>query len=182
MTRVATWVRWEFSRRIEITPMLRLIIAERFIKGTALVLGGLALAILSGEHVFTEWAEDIQKQLLLTPTRNIIVTLIDNVILRFGGLSVRAEVIIGSAAAAYGALDLFEGVGLVLRRRWAEYLVLVATVAFLPLEVDELIKHATIVKAGAFLLNVVIAAYLIWRKRLFLERAGDLSGESGEAA
>ena len=179
MSGLVRWVRWEFTRRIELTPMVRVIIAERFIKGSALVLGGLALALLSGQHVFTEWAEDVQQQLLLTPTRGFITTLIDNVILKFGGLTVRTEVVIGIAAAAYGALDVVEGTGLVLRRRWAEYLVLVATVAFLPLEVDELIKHATILKLGALLLNIVIAVYLIWRKRLFLERAGSLSGEGG---
>jgi Predicted membrane protein (DUF2127) len=59
-----------------------------------------------------------------------------------------------------------------IRRRWAEYLVLIATAAFLPIEIDELIHRATFFKAGALLVNLAIVAYLIWRKRLFLERPG----------
>ena len=70
----------------------------------------------------------------------------------------------------YGALELFEGMGLIWRRRWAEYLVLVATLAFLPLELDELLHKVTLIKFGALLINIAIAAYLVWRKRLFLER------------
>jgi uncharacterized membrane protein (DUF2068 family) len=72
----------------------------------------------------------------------------------------------------YGALEAFEGYGLLRRRRWAEYLVLLATAAFLPLEVDELIRKPTLFKAGALLVNLLIIVYLIWRKRLFLERPG----------
>ena len=59
-----------------------------------------------------------------------------------------------------------------MRRRWAEYLVLIATSAFLPVEIDELIRHPTPFKGLALAVNIVIVAYLVWRKRLFLERPG----------
>ena len=58
-----------------------------------------------------------------------------------------------------------------LRRRWAEYLVLLATVAFLPLEIDELLRSPSPLKALALAVNLAIAVYLIWRKQLFLARA-----------
>ena len=57
-----------------------------------------------------------------------------------------------------------------MRRRWAEYLVLLATVVFIPVEIEELAARPSAFKALALLVNLLIVAYLIWRKRLFLER------------
>jgi uncharacterized membrane protein (DUF2068 family) len=84
----------------------------------------------------------------------------------------------------YGLLELVEGVGLWRARRWAEYLTVVATAAFLPLEVHELLKTVTITKVGAFAINVLAVIYLVLAKRLFGARGGraaydrELGGES----
>jgi uncharacterized membrane protein (DUF2068 family) len=64
---------------------------------------------------------------------------------------------------AYAGLLTCEGVGLVLRKRWAEYLTIVATTSLLPLEIYENIHHLTIVKLIVFLLNLVIVAYLVYQ-------------------
>jgi uncharacterized membrane protein (DUF2068 family) len=73
---------------------------------------------------------------------------------------------------AYGVLEGVEAVGLWLAKRWAEYLTVVATAAFLPLEVYEMTEHATVTKVGAFLVNVAVVIYLILAKRLFGARGG----------
>jgi uncharacterized membrane protein (DUF2068 family) len=84
----------------------------------------------------------------------------------------------------YGLLELVEGVGLWRARRWAEYLTVVATAAFLPLEVHELLKTVTITKVGAFAINILAVVYLVLAKRLFGARGGraayerELGGES----
>jgi uncharacterized membrane protein (DUF2068 family) len=84
----------------------------------------------------------------------------------------------------YGLLELVEGVGLWLAKRWGEYLTVIATAAFLPYEVSELIKSVTVTKAGAFLINVLAVVYLLLAKRLFGLRGGrkayeaELRGES----
>jgi uncharacterized membrane protein (DUF2068 family) len=84
----------------------------------------------------------------------------------------------------YGLLELVEGVGLWLARRWAEYLTVVATAAFLPLEIHELLKTVTVTKVGAFVINVLAVVYLVLAKRLFGARGGrkayenELGGES----
>ena len=59
---------------------------------------------------------------------------------------------------------------LTLPREAFDYLVLLATAAFIPLEIEELVRRPTIWKALAFVINVAIVAYLIWRKRLFIDR------------
>jgi uncharacterized membrane protein (DUF2068 family) len=73
----------------------------------------------------------------------------------------------GVVVIAYGALEATEMVGLWYARRWAEYLTFVATVLLVPFEVYELTSSVTTLKLATFVINVVIAAYLLWSKRLF---------------
>ena len=61
----------------------------------------------------------------------------------------------------YAALRLLEGFGLVLRRRWAEYLTAAATALFIPLEVYEIVRRFTPLKVGVLAVNVAIVWYLI---------------------
>jgi hypothetical protein len=60
-----------------------------------------------------------------------------------------------------------EAVGLWFSKRWAEYLTFIATIIFIPYEVDELAKGVSALKLVTFLINLAIAVYLIWAKRLF---------------
>ena len=71
----------------------------------------------------------------------------------------------GSIAIAYGILEGIEGYGLWRRRRWAEYLTIVATGLLLIPEVDEIIKRPTGLKVAAFIVNLAIVIYLIIRVR-----------------
>jgi uncharacterized membrane protein (DUF2068 family) len=73
----------------------------------------------------------------------------------------------GAVVVAYGALEATEMVGLWLAKRWAEYLTFVATVILVPFEVYELSSSVSTLKLITFVINVVIAAYLLWSKRLF---------------
>ncbi|MFL6136221.1 MAG: DUF2127 domain-containing protein [Frankiaceae bacterium] len=72
----------------------------------------------------------------------------------------------------YGVLEGVEGVGLWLAKRWAEYLTVIATAAFLPIEVHELLKTVTVTKVAAFVINLAAVAYLVLAKRLFGARGG----------
>jgi uncharacterized membrane protein (DUF2068 family) len=56
-------------------------------------------------------------------------------------------------------------VGLLLRRHWAEYLAVVATASFLPLEVYELIRHVRPTQVVVVAANLAIVLYLIARLR-----------------
>ena len=75
-------------------------------------------------------------------------------------------------AAAYCIVEGVEAVGLWLERRWAEYLTVVATAGFLPLEIRELIDRVSVLRVGALVVNVAILVYLVWAKRLFGARGG----------
>jgi uncharacterized membrane protein (DUF2068 family) len=92
--------------------------------------------------------------------------------------------LVAAGLLAYGLLEGVEGVGLWLAKRWAEYLTVVATAAFLPYEIFELSKSVTVTKLVAFAINVLAVVYLVVAKRLFGVRGGaaayeaDLRGES----
>lgn len=65
----------------------------------------------------------------------------------------------------YAGLLLTEGVGLLLRKRWAEYFTIVTTAGLIPLELYELSKHITIAKIAILIINAAIVAYLVTRVR-----------------
>jgi uncharacterized membrane protein (DUF2068 family) len=77
------------------------------------------------------------------------------------------------AAGVYAVLEAVEAVGLWYAKRWAEYLTFVATVALIPLEVDEMIRKFSSLKLTLFIVNVAIALYLLYAKRLFGLRGGE---------
>ena len=79
--------------------------------------------------------------------------------------------------AAYAVIELIEAVGLWLAKRWGEYFAVVATAAFLPIEIYELTNKATAFKIATFALNVVAVLYLLLSKRLFGLRGGRAAAE-----
>jgi uncharacterized membrane protein (DUF2068 family) len=65
----------------------------------------------------------------------------------------------------YAGLFAAEGVGLLLRKRWAEYFTIVTTSGLLPLEIFELAHHFTVTKLVVLIVNVLIVWYLVARVR-----------------
>jgi uncharacterized membrane protein (DUF2068 family) len=72
---------------------------------------------------------------------------------------------ISAGTFVYAALLLTEGIGLLLRKRWAEYFTVVTTGGLLPLEIYELARHFTLSKVVVLLVNAAIVVYLIRRLR-----------------
>ena len=74
---------------------------------------------------------------------------------------------LAALAAVYAIVSAFEAFGLWYERRWAEYLTVLATAGFLPLELHELMKRVTFVRAFALAVNLAILVYLVVAKHLF---------------
>ena len=73
--------------------------------------------------------------------------------------------LISIATGVYAALFLVEGIGLVLRKRWGEIVTVIITGSFIPLEIYEAVKRASVGKATIIAVNLAIVAYLVWRLR-----------------
>jgi uncharacterized membrane protein (DUF2068 family) len=65
----------------------------------------------------------------------------------------------------YAALLLTEGLGLLLRKRWAEYFTIITTAGLIPLEVYEIARHVTAAKIAVLVVNIAIVVYLVVRVR-----------------
>ncbi len=88
-------------------------------------------------------------------------------------------VLLGWAAFFYAALFAAEGIGLYLRRHWAEYLVVIVTGSLLPLEIYELFLKIALWKFAAVTGNLLIVIYLVHRLLLDSRSRGD-SPDAGD--
>lgn len=68
---------------------------------------------------------------------------------------------ISAAIFAIAALDAIEGTGLVLEKAWAEFVTLILTASFLPLEVVEIIRHDTWIRIALTVINFAVVLYLL---------------------
>jgi uncharacterized membrane protein (DUF2068 family) len=145
------------TRRDRLLPWIA---AERGVRSVLLIAVGIVLVT----HPHTDWASEIThlgQKLGLNPKSNWFQRLIDKV----SKVSPSQGLVFGIAALAYGALEGVESYGLWRRRRWGEWLTVIATsLLFIP-EVWELTKSASLLKVGALLVNIAVVAYLIWRLR-----------------
>jgi len=81
-------------------------------------------------------------------------------------------VLVAVLLLAYALIELVEAVGLWYAKRWAEYLTVVATAAFLPLEIYELTERVSWLKIATLVLNLLAVLYIAVTKRLFGLRGG----------
>ena len=74
--------------------------------------------------------------------------------------------ILCAGAFVYAGLFLTEGTGLLLRKRWGEWVTVFITGSFLPFEIYELIaKKFSVFKLLLLIANAAVVVYLIWRLR-----------------
>jgi len=147
----------DYRRR---AAVLRLIAAFKLIKGLLLVI--LGVATISFRHrdvtaVLGTWVD----QLHLDPGGRLV----HGLLVHAADFHARRLVAIGAGMLVYAALLLTEGFGLLLRRRWAEYLTVLATGLLVPLELYEIARRPTWTRLAVLAVNVVIVWYLVIRLR-----------------
>jgi uncharacterized membrane protein (DUF2068 family) len=79
-----------------------------------------------------------------------------------------------AVTVAYTAVALVEGVGLWMRRTWAEWLTTLFTASLIPFELWELLKRPPghrLPIAATLLVNLIVVAYLVW----FIRRQQNLA-------
>ena len=85
---------------------------------------------------------------------------------RASGIDRAALAEYGDVAGAFGSLSLLQGIGLLLRQEWAEYVCAFSTAVFLPLEAHELIANPHVASVGMLVFNAAVVAYLVRRIRM----------------
>lgn len=79
---------------------------------------------------------------------------------------------------AYGILELIEAFGLWFKKRWGEYVAVIATALFVPLEIHEIVVKVTWLRVAALIINLFAVFYILWTKRLFGVRGGRAAFEA----
>ena len=145
---------------------IKVIIVERVVKSTVLTLLAIGLLVAGKKGWLDNWADFAENQLNLNVGRSIILQLLLRLLVFVGAFN--HLTVLAISAIAYVLLEGTEGVGLAMRRRWAEYLTVIATGILIPYEAYEVVHRATLFKVGALALNLAVVGYLAYRKRLFV--------------
>jgi uncharacterized membrane protein (DUF2068 family) len=142
------------------TATLLLIALFKLIKGILLLAVGIgALKLLHRDVAQTvaHWVDILR----VDPDNRIIHGLLTRV------LSVTPAQLRAASAGTfvYSGLLLTEGLGLLFRKRWAEYFTIITTAGLIPIEVYEISKRVTTAKVAVLFINVAIVGYLVRRVR-----------------
>ena len=135
---------------------LRVIAIYKAVKTVGLILIAIAAFRLNQTQNFerlVRWLEHLS----LTDSNGLRWRLVDGLT----QMGPSKFVAIGMVALAYAVIFGTEGIGLWLRKYWAEWFTVIATGSLIPLELYETVHGFNWLKLGALLTNLAIVAYLV---------------------
>ncbi len=135
---------------------LWLIAAFKLVKGLGLLILGIGVLKLLHTDVAAEVAQWIDI-LRVDPHNHYI----QEALAKLGMIDDRKLKALSVGTFFYSALYLTEGIGLSLRKRWAEYVTIISTASLLPLEIYEIVKHVNAPKIVVLLANIAVLVYLV---------------------
>src|SRR5213082_1347441 len=148
---------------------LKLIALFKIFKGILLFLLGFSLLFLNSRPVWldqiSDWADD---QLLLHHSKYVTFLLYKLQDVLAGGGTLRAT---GILALFYCGVLFTEGIGVYMQKRWAEFLMIFATGALIPLEMRH-VWHRLIFHRAIFapILLLLANCFIVWFLYLVLRR------------
>ena len=156
--------------------ILRVFAIERFLR--AILIGAAAYVVWRFQYSRVSLEQAFDRELPLVRTlfsqlgfdvdHSKLVGLIKHALTLSNG-SIR---LLAALLAGYAAVEVVEGTGLWLGKRWGEYFAMVVTSVFLPYEIYELTAKVTVTRLLLFAINLALVLYLVITKRLFGVRGG----------
>lgn len=150
----------------EIAAGVRAIAFLETLKGTLVLVAGFGLLSLV-HHDLEDLAERLVTHSHLNPASHYPRVFIEAA----ANTSDARLRTMAALAFAYSTIRFVEAYGLWKMRAWAEWFAIISGCVYLPIEVYELFKGVTLIKAGILILNAVIVAYLLYIR---LSRTGHL--------
>ena len=162
--------------------IMRLLAIDRGVKGLGLAAAAIAVVIFhsSQKNFGLLAAQDIPviRQATIQLGWNIDSNFLLHQAHVLAAIAPATLVLTSAGLFLYAAIELAEGVGLWLAKRWGEYLAVIASSIFLPLEIWEIADHATPVKVVVLVLNIAAVIWLVVTKRLFGVRGGHAASKT----
>jgi uncharacterized membrane protein (DUF2068 family) len=162
--------------------ILRALAIERWVRGLILVLLAVAVFKLKSTQVSVKELFDRDLKSLKPFFNQIHFNVSDSATVHSIEKVLNAKPstlnLIGSGILLYGLLQLLEGIGLWSLKRWGEYVAVVGTTLFIPLEVYEIVEKTSWLKIVILVINIAAVLYLLLSKRLFGLRGGHAAYEA----
>ncbi len=159
-----TAIKRELGRKTEPSLFIKLIILDKVARAVLGILVGTGLLDLLHSSAPIQFLQMLASEIYFTAISRSLEMQLEKLANLPHGTLIRFAI----GAYAYAALEFVEGVGLLKRRRWAEYLTLVATFIPIPfIEIPELAAKFTFIRLSALIINIAIVIYLIIARKLF---------------
>jgi uncharacterized membrane protein (DUF2068 family) len=156
--------------------ILRALALERWIRGVIIVLLGIAVLRLKSTQVSLKDLFERDLSSLQPFFDQIHFNVSDSSTIHSIQKALDAKPstlnLIAAGLFCYGALQILEGIGLWSLKRWGEYVAVIGTTLFIPLEVYELTEKISWLKITVLVINLAAVLYLLLSKRLFGIRGG----------
>jgi uncharacterized membrane protein (DUF2068 family) len=140
--------------------MLLLIALFKLLKGILLVIvaiGALRMLHKDVSAMVMHWIDVLR----VDPDNRFIHRIIE----RSFGIHAKQLKEISAGTFFYSGILLTEGIGLLMRKHWAEWFTVISTGVFIPLEVYEMYRRFTWIRLLVMLVNIGIVWYLVRRIR-----------------
>jgi uncharacterized membrane protein (DUF2068 family) len=164
------------GRALRSAFILRALAIERWVRGLILLLLAAAVFKLKSTQVSIKQLFDRDLSALRPFFRQVHFDVSDSATVKSIEKVLHAKPstlnLIAFGILLYGLLQIAEGIGLWSLKRWGEYVAVVGTTLFIPLEVYELTDKISWLKIVVLLINVAAVLYLLLSKRLFGLRGG----------
>lgn len=170
------------GRALRDAIILRLLAVERFVKGLLVLLAAYGVFRFRANKDAVQRAFDEDLPLVKPLSDKLHWNLDNSAVVHTLRRVIEAESDtlkwIAVGLIVYGGLQLAEGTGLWLLKRWGEYFAVVATSIFIPVEIYELTERVTWIRVGALIINIAAVVYILLSKRLFGLRGGHAAYEA----
>lgn len=143
------------KRKSESRTAILLIALFKLLKGLSLLLLGFGLLRLLHRDIETSVTHWIEMARIDPENRHI-----HGLLVKIFAVTPKQLKALSAGTLVYAALFLTEGTGLLLRKRWAEYMTVITTSLFIPLEVYEIWHHPTALRVAILVINVATVWYL----------------------
>lgn len=137
---------------------IHLLAIIKFLKGLLLFIVAVKLLTLINRDVDQWFAEFIARH-RIDPENKIVHSVIE----KLAGLENKQLILFSVGSFLYSALQLTEGIGLWLEKRWAEFLTVIATSLLIPVEIYEIYEKFTLIRVAALAVNLFVVWYLATR-------------------